>query len=188
MTTVKLSYSILNTWMQGRFEEAIAHYLGKPFPATPAMELGKLKHELWEEYIKENKALPEELGGGELRDPVSEQKYQKIIPLNEDIQILVRGVIDLEDQDIITDFKCGLSEPGSYLSGWQLDMYKLLRPNAKEGRIICFNPYADTYSVGVKFLNDSHAEKAMENIITFGSEMIEYLKANKLLIDFKENI
>jgi hypothetical protein len=183
--TIKLSYTILNAWKQGRFEEAVAQYLGKPLIPTPQMELGKLKHELWERYVNENKALPLELGGGKLRDPITEQKYEKRIPLGE-YEILFRGVIDLEDEDVITDYKCGLSEPASYLSGWQLDAYKLLRPTAKLGRYICFNPYSDTYSVGAKFLGPKQAENALEHIITYGSEMVDYLKTQKLLKDFQE--
>lgn len=172
--------------MSGRFEEATAQYLGKPLIPSPQMELGKLKHSQWESYIKKNKELPSELGGGALRDPITEQKYEKLISLGDKYQILFRGVIDLEDENILTDFKCGISEPGSYLGSWQLDAYKLLRPNAIEGRYRCFNPYKETYSVGVKFLGPKQAEKALENIITFGSEVIQYLESQKLLIDYKE--
>lgn len=182
--TIKLSYTILNAWKNGRFEEAVAQYLGKPLIATPQMELGKLKHELWEHYVNENKCLPLELGGGELDNPITEQKYEKRIPLGE-YDILFRGVIDLEDGDTITDYKCGLSGPAGYLSGWQLDAYKLLRPKAKIGRYLCFNPYTDTYSVGAKFLGQKEAENALEHIITYGSELIDYLATQKLLVDYK---
>jgi hypothetical protein len=182
--TIKLSYSILNAWKQGRFEEAVAQYLGKPLVATPAMELGKVMHKKWEQYVKKNKSLPPEFGGGDLRDPITEQKYEKRIPLGE-YEILFRGVIDLEDGDTITDYKCGLSEPAGYLSGWQLDAYKLLRPEAKLGRYLCFNPYAKTYTVGAKFLTDKTAENALEHIITYGGELINYLKTQRLLKDYK---
>lgn len=183
--TVKLSFSILNAWKNGRFEEAVAQYLGKPFPATPQMELGKVKHKYWEQYVNEHKELPAELGGDKLVDPITERKYEKRIPLGE-FTVLFRGVIDLEDQDVITDYKCGLSEPASYLSGWQLDAYKLLRPNAKLGRYLCFNPYTDTYSVGAKYLGSKQAENALEHIITYGGELIDYLQSQKMLIDFGE--
>ena len=52
MKTLKLSYSIISQWQAGKYEEAIATYLGKPFPATPAMELGKLYDQKWNEYIE----------------------------------------------------------------------------------------------------------------------------------------
>lgn len=185
--TIKLSYTILNNWKQGRFEEAVAQYLGKPIIATPAMELGKVKHSLWEQYINKTGSLPEELGGGRLTAPITEQKYEKLIPLGK-YNILVRGVIDLEELATITDFKVGLTPPSTYLNGWQLDMYKLLRPEAKVGRIICFNPYTNTYSVGIKFLSSKQAENALENIITYGSELIDYLASQRLLRDYQAEL
>ena len=184
MITFKCSYTILNNWSQGRFEEAVAQYLGKPLISTPQMELGKLKHEIWEQHIKKQTKLPDELGGDKLTSPITEQKYEKIIPLGE-YQILFRGVIDLEDNDVISDFKCGLGEPSAYMNGWQLDAYKLLRPNAREGRYLCFNPYTGVHSRGIRFLNDTNAQNALENIITYGSEMLDYLVANKLLINYE---
>ena len=47
-TTVKLSYSILNAWAHGQWEQAVGYYVGQPLPATPEMELGRVKHEQWE--------------------------------------------------------------------------------------------------------------------------------------------
>lgn len=185
MTTVKLSHSILSAWSSGNFEQAIGQYLGNQLPATPAMELGKIKHELWAGYIQSKGNLPEELGADQLVEPIVEQKYQKFIPFSDDIQILIRGVIDLEDEDIITDFKCGMGEPKSYIDKLQLDYYKLLRPNAKMGRYICFNPYTNVVRRGIKFLHTTDAENALNHILTYGGEMIDYLQANKLLKDFK---
>lgn len=186
MRTCKLSYSILNAWSSGKFEDAIAMYLGKDLPATPYMELGKTKHTLWENYTKRTGELHPDLGGGKLEKPIAEMKYQKMVPFSEDIQILIRGVIDLETGNTLVDYKCGRGAPSGYVDGWQLDLYKFLRPHATLGKYICFNPYTETVSVGVKFLNDSNAEHALENIITYGGEMIQYLETNKLLKDYHE--
>lgn len=184
MKTVKLSYSILDAWKKSKYEEAIAMYLGKPIPGTPYMELGRTKHKQWENYTKKTGKMHPELGDVELKNPLAEKKYEKLIPFNDDYQILLRGIIDLEDGDVITDYKCGRSTPSSYIDGWQLDLYKLFRPHAKMGVFRCFNPYDETLSVGVKFLSEKNAEVALENIITYGGEMIEYLELNKLLQDY----
>lgn len=187
MKTVKLSYSILNAWSAGKYEEAVGQYLGKDLPTTPYMELGKVKHELWENYTRRTGELHPELGGGKLENPILEQKYQKMIPFSDEYQILVRGVIDLEENNTITDYKCGRGMPSAYVDGWQLDLYKLLRPRATLGKYICYNPYTNQVSVGVKFLGKQSAENALENIITFGGEMIDYLLSNNLLRDFKSD-
>lgn len=187
MKTVKLSYSILSAWEKRRFEDAIGMYLGKDLPTTPYMELGKVKHKQWADYTMKHGTLHPELGGDDLHMPIVEQKYEKIIPFSDDIQILIRGVIDLEDDNVLIDHKCGRSTPSSYIDGWQLDLYKLLRPNATLGKYLCFNPYNNEVATGIKFLDTSNAEFALNNIITWGGEMIDYLEANKLLVDYKEN-
>lgn len=186
MKTVKLSYSILSAWEKRRFEDAIAMYLGKDLPATPYMELGKLKHKQWADYTMKTGKVHNDFGFEKVTNPIVEQKYEKIIPFSHNIQILIRGVIDLEDGDIITDYKCGSSTPSAYVDGWQLDLYKLLRPNAKIGQYLCYNPYNKMVSKGIKFLSDKNAERAIENIITHGGELIDYLQINKLLKDYKE--
>ena len=184
MKTVKLSYSILNAWKQGKYEDAVAMYLGKPIPSTPYMELGKLKHKQWEEYTLKTGKMHPELGEVELKKPIVEQKYQKVIPFSDEYQILMRGILDLEDGNTITDYKCGRSTPSSYIDGWQLDLYRLFRPHADLGVYRCFNPYTETVSVGVKFLSDHNSEVALEHIITYGGEMIDYLVSNRLLKDY----
>lgn len=170
-------------------------YLGKGIPVTPAMELGKLKHQIWANHIQKYGSLPPELGGHDLTEPIVEQKWQKIIPFSDQYQILLRGVIDLEDNGVLVDHKCGLGTPSTYLDHLQLDYYKLLRPEATLGKYICHNPYKcdanckgdehSCYQVGVKFLDDSNAEHALEHILTFGGELIQYLEVNKLIKDFK---
>jgi len=195
MKTIKLSHSILSAWSSGKFEEAVGQYLGKPLPATPQMQLGKLKHKIWANHIQEHKTLPPELGGNALTAPIVEQKWQKIIPFSEGYQILLRGVIDLEDDNVLIDHKCGLGTPATYVDGTQLDYYKLLRPDATLGKYLCHNPYKcdascapdnhQCFTVGVKFLDDSNADHALEHIITFGAEIIQYLESQKLIKDYK---
>lgn len=186
MKTIKLSYSILSAWQQGKWEDAVAMYRGKDLPSTPYMELGKTKHKQWEAYTNKTGELHPELGGGKLKNPITERKYSKVIPFSDEYQILFRGVLDLEYDDVLVDYKCGRTMPSNYIDGWQLDAYKLLRPNGRIGKYLCFNPYSETLAVGVKYLNDGNAEFALENIITYGGELIDYLVANRLIIDFKE--
>lgn len=171
-----------------RYEEAVAQYLGKPFPTTPAMELGTVKHQLWAKHIMSTKTLPDELGTFKLNSPVVEQKYQKMIPLGDKYQILLRGAPDLTDETEIYEFKVGLTKPTQYVDSWQLDVYKLLIPELLRGKYICYDPYFNQTTIGIKFLTDKNAEHALENIITFGSEMIDYLESDKLLVDYKEAI
>lgn len=186
MITVKLSYSILQTWARYQYEQAIGMYLGKPLPATPAMDLGSTYDKLWEQHINKLKTLPPQLGDGKLYDPQTQIKYEKLIPLNEDMQILLRGVPDCTDGNIIYEFKCGMTEASQYVDTMQADYYKLLYPMADTAIYLCYNPYFDTYTKGIKYLGRHNAEDALNHIYTHGTELIDYLRANKLLQDYKQ--
>ena len=202
MKTIKLSYSIINAWASGNWEEAVSMYLGKDLPENPYLTLGKMFHEKWEKYILETSKMPDELGGQHIDNPIVETKYQKLISMGDKYQILLRGVIDLEcvedGEVILQDHKCGIGKASSYVDSMQLNYYKLLRPHATIGRYACHNPYKCEalcqakkldkhvcYGYGIKFLNDDNAENALNHIITYGSEIIQYLEVNKLLKDFK---
>lgn len=200
--TLKLSYSIISSWADGRWEDAIAMYLGKSLPDNPYLTLGKMMHEKWEKHILDTSKMPQELGGQKLINPIVEKKYQKIISLGDKYQILLRGVIDLECEEnnkiILQDHKCGTGRASQYVDSLQLDYYKLLRPNANIGRYACHNPYKCEalcqaknlenhvcYGYGIKYLNEENAENALNHIITYGSEILQYLIANKMFKDFK---
>lgn len=185
MKTLKLSHSIISNWKQNRYEEAIGQYLGKPLPATPAMELGKLYDQKWTMHIDKTGTLPNELGGGELMNPRTQVKYQLRIPFTDDYDILLRGVPDMTDAETITDFKCGRTEANSYLASMQLDYYSLFLPDRTTGVYRCYNPYTKKLTVGVKFLSQYNRDAALNEIVTIGGEILSYLIANKLFIDYK---
>lgn len=178
--------------MEGRFDAAIDMYCGKPMIITPAIELGKLKDQIWTNHILDTGSMHPDLGGAQIVGPICQQKYEKLIPFDEDYQILFRGVPDLECQwngiAAIRDFKCGTIKPVTYVDKWQLDAYKLLRPRASIGFYDCYNPFTEVLSVGIKFLDNSNAELALHNIITYAGEMINSLRSEKLLIDYKPEI
>lgn len=184
MITCKLSHSILSAWANHQYEQAIGLYLGKPLPATAAMELGSLKDQQWSIYVDTHKRMPDELGGEPLDNPITQQKYQKLLPFSDNIQILLRGVPDIVSGTTIIDTKCGMTTANGYIDRMQLSYYKLLLPKATLGVYVCFNPYLNTYSKGIKFLDETDAEAAYEHIVTYGGELIDYLQANRLLKDY----
>lgn len=191
MVTIKLSYSIMNAWANGRWEDAVSMYLGRPIAQTPELKLGKLKHKVWENYIKNWGKLPYELGGEELINPLVEMKWEKLIPMGDNYQILLRGVIDVQHGkhgEILDDHKCGMTGASTLVGSMQFPYYKLLQPKAALGRYNIFNPYTEEFSRGIKILDDRDAKEALEHLITYGSEMIDYLQSQKQLINYKPEI
>lgn len=188
MTTVKLSHTTLSAWAKGNYEDAVAYYLGKGVPSTPQMELGSLKHDEWAKHIEQHKTIPDELGGGTLVDPIVEQFYGTAVPFTDDIQIYLIGRFDCVDNGIVYDWKCGQSLPSSHTNGHQLGYYQtILKANdveVHEGRFVCFNPITKQHKVGVQYLTDKTLDAALEHIMTFGGELINYLQTQKLLKDY----
>ena len=72
--TFKISYSILNAWANGKWEDAVSYYLGRDLPKTPEIELGSLKHKLWGDYTYKTKKMHPEIGDEVLVEPITEQK------------------------------------------------------------------------------------------------------------------
>ena len=189
MKTIKLSYSILDAWARGDYERAVSYYLGDPIPPTDAMKLGAMKHKQWERHTKSFGTLHDDFDGGKLQRPITEKKYEKIIPLSDDYRILIRGVVDLEHIEdnvvVIEDYKCGKTPASDYVDGFQLSYYKLLRPRAERGVYRCFNPYTEEVTKGIRFLDERDAREALEHIITHGGEMIQYLESQRLVRDYR---
>lgn len=86
----------------------------------------------------------------------------------------------------IVDFKCGRTEANNYIGKMQLDYYSLFKPQVRQGKYICFNPYTKTKTVGIKYLNQSNRDEALNDIVTFGGEILQYLLANRLFKEYKE--
>lgn len=181
----------MQAWARHEYDDAISYYLGKRIPPSPAMELGDLKHKEWAAHIERTKTIPDELGGGKLRDPIIEQFFGVTLPFSDKYQIHVISRIDLFDQSVIRDWKCGKSKPSTHLSAdraTQLDMYQLtLEANGHkptEGRIVCFNPYTRKVETGIQYLNEQTKERALNFIMTIGGEMIPHLEAEGLLKNY----
>jgi len=188
MMTLKISHSILSAWKSGKWEDAVSYYLGRDVPATDAMQLGRLMDEKWTKYINETGKMPEELGGETLDSPRTQVKYQLRIPFSDEYEFLLRGVPDITTPTQIIDLKCGRSDANSYIGKMQLDYYSLFLPECTEGKYICFNPYTKKKTIGLKFLSQKNRDDALNDIMTFGGEMLDYLLANKLFKNYEGRI
>jgi hypothetical protein len=91
------------------------------------------------------------LGEWPLAAPVTEQKYQKRIPVNDELDILLRGVPDCLDGRRVYEWKSGLTTASSYVDSLQTDYYKLLIPQITEAVYVVWNPYTAGSEVGIKF-------------------------------------
>ena len=182
----RLSFSILDKVRLGYIDEAINMFNRVPLPATPAMELGKKYHALWEKQILKTGRIPEMLGGEELTDGWTvEKKLVKRFKLGDNIVEFV-GVYDNYEpnaqQPTLRDWKMSTSSATVYTGSYQHSCYKVLVPDAARFEYRVKHPFIDQLTIAVIHLTDAQRERGLEFIRTYAGEFIQqyewYLQDN----------
>lgn len=157
---MKVSYSILNMWQQGRYDDAIAAYQGIWIPPTDQMKAGTEYHQAWENEVNASHKLPKVFGAAKLTKPIAEGYYK--------VQILdwlwVSGMLDCEDEAELTgyEYKTGKSNAGAYARTYQHKVYKVLRPHLKWFEYHAFNQYTDVATMERIHLTQKLYEDGLE--------------------------
>jgi len=184
----RLSFSILDKVRLGYIDEAINMFNRVRLPATPAMELGKKYHALWEKQILATGKIPEMLGGQELTDGWTvEKKLVKRFKLGDNIVEFV-GVYDnyepnAVDMPTLRDWKLSTSSATVYTGSYQHSVYKVLVPEAELFEYRVKHPFIDQLTVARIHLTPEQRERGIEFIRTYASEFIQqyewYLQDNQ---------
>lgn len=183
----RLSFSILDKMRLGYVDEAINMFNRVPLPATPAMELGKKYHKLWEKQIKATGRIPEMLGGEQLTDGWTiEKKLVKRFKLGNNIVEFV-GVYDNYEPNAevptLRDWKMSTSAATVYTGSYQHSCYKVLVPDAALFEYRVKHPFIDQLTIARIHLTPEQRERGLEFIRTYASEFIQqyewYLQENQ---------
>ncbi len=184
----RLSFSILDKVRLGYIDEAINMFNRVQLPATPAMELGKKYHALWEKQILKTGRIPEMLGGEELTDGWTvEKKLVKRFKLGDNIVEFV-GVYDNYEPNnpiaaTLRDWKMSTSSATVYTGSYQHSVYKVLVPEAARFEYRVKHPFIDQLTIAVIHLTDAQRERGLEFIRTYAGEFIQqyewYLQDNQ---------
>lgn len=183
----RLSFSILDKVRLGYIDEAISMFNRVKLPATPAMELGKKYHALWEKQILATGRIPEMLGGEELTEGWTvEKKLVKRFKLGNNIVEFV-GVYDNyepnAEQPTLRDWKMTTSSATVYSGSYQHSVYKVLVPEATLFEYRCKHPFIDQLTIARIHLTDAQRERGLNFIQTYASEFIQqyewYLQENR---------
>jgi hypothetical protein len=164
---MKVSYSLLNLWHQGRYDDAIAAFQGNWMPANPQMAEGTAFHKAWEEEVRATNQLPAVFGAKALKNPKPEA-YTKIQLLD---WLWVSGMVDLEDEDTGYEYKTGTSNAAVYARSWQHKVYKVLRPKLKYFEYHCYNQYSKVATMERIHLSEKVFDDGLEWIITNASDL-----------------
>lgn len=167
MKKFRASYSTLNLWASGQKDRAIEGYFKLSTFITPQMEAGKRYHKEWEEETKKTNCMPAVFGGRKLQNPITERK----IVVEVDSWLDLVGVIDLQDGDLLIDYKTGKTPASAYSSSCQPYIYQLLVPTAKRFEFHCFDQYRNKAEVSILYLTEKTFDIGLEWLITHSSDM-----------------
>ena len=192
MTTprIKVTYSILNAWASGKYEDAIKYFFRLEVAKSPAMIEGIKYHEGWNQEILKTKKLPVVFGSKQLIDPKPEQ-YIKV-DIND--WLILSGKIDCYDNPIIYEFKTGRQTSEDIARSKQPGVYAVLSTLNKQfvdsAEIYCFNQHVknDNKSMSIVYLTDKGVEDSLNWIETIAGEMRNYLEQNKLFEKYSQKL
>ena len=172
---LKLSYSILSLWKRGDYDGVLDALNGKWREPNEYMKFGTEKHREWENEVRETGELPRLFGGGKLRNPITE-RYSRGQRLD---WLWLSGITDLqfgENGEQLVDYKTGRGTANSYAGTLQAGCYKVLHPEAKVFRFLCWNQYSGRITTSMIFLTDAYGVKALDEIVSIACEIRDFLE------------
>ncbi len=99
----------------------------------------------------------------------------------------LRGMMDLVLPEVGYDWKSGTTSSSQWANGMQHKVYQVLYPNLKRFEYHAFNPYAkasEAVTVSIVHLNEKTKEEGVEWVVTYASEMKNYIEQNNLEAQF----
>lgn len=184
----RASYTVLDQWASGNWEQAIKTYFKLEKFVTPAMQDGREWHEKWAKYITENKKLPIEFGGKELIAPIAEQKT--VVQLEDWLELV--GIIDCYDKPIIYEWKTGKQSSEVYAGSMQGGIYAMLGTMSKKYvekvEIHHYDQYRKTSEMSIVWVTPTLLEDTYNWIVTLAAEMHTYFEKENLYGRFGANL
>ena len=175
---IRLSYTALNLWSHGAWEEAIKSILHLDSYVSPQMVEGQEFHQRWEDEIQKTRCLPKVFGGGPLRDPIPEKKL-----VWENGRIELVGVIDCLESPVVHEFKTGLRSSESYAGTRQPGFYAFLAMmnGYKVGmaQVHHFNQYTRRSDTSLIWVTRGLMEETISWINQTGMDIVKYFDENR---------
>lgn len=171
----RVSFSILDPWSRGDYDEAVKRWMRIETPPTQAMIDGQLLHRQWQEETTITKSLPSVFGGKSLENPLPEVKLECV--LDDWIQFV--GIIDCYEDGIVHEYKTGRSDSLRWARTMQTKCYDVLaRSNGmspKYAIIHHYNQHTKQITESKVYYSEYTRQLAREWIRTYASELKEAL-------------
>lgn len=184
MNKLRLSYTLIRNWKDGRKEDCVKNYLHLETAVTPRMEAGSKFDKLVEESLKKTKAFPQELGGILWNNP--EPKKIIVVDWPEDTRFSVKAEFDAYDDPTIIEIKHSASRDSAEIStDDQLSFYLLLADmsnvHATNAKLYRWDPTTHRYDMSMVWKSFRRMESARALINTYGPEIYTYFKQEGIL-------
>lgn len=179
MNKLRLSYTLLRLWEQGKKDDVCAYVTKTSEELTgDAIEQGKAWDQIVAESIKQTGKLPKEFGGLELKDAFCQEK--KVIEL-EDFAIVAKpDIISFTGEDVY-EIKTGKFTSGDYANTMQVPIYLFVFDTSKKGIILHYDQAIDQMDWFMIHKTDQLMNEAKDYILKNGNEIKEYLTAQGVI-------
>ena len=119
---LRISYSLLSCWLEGKTDEAVKLYFHVDHPVSRPMREGSEIHDQIAKHVDTNKILPDFMPPLPLVNPVTEV-YHKV-SYNELFDLSAK--FDLQDPPIIAEWKTGVTDSLEWARTIQIPFYFLI--------------------------------------------------------------
>lgn len=182
MSKLRLSYSLVSTWMKGKKDEAIELYLHMNDKETIAMRRGRDFDRYVEEVASVEKCLPAELGGKQLTNPCC--KYTLVVPIDERMDLKVE--MDIWDEPTIIEIKNSVArDSADFSNDLQLSFYflaaELSNIKAEKAELYRFDPTTHKYDMSIVWKSHRRLQEAVDAINQYGPEIYQYFQEQGIL-------
>ena len=178
---LRVSYSLLHLWAQGKTDDAVSTYFHMDRPTTQAMSFGRRFHEDVAKYIEKEGKLPEWLFTHEIKKPQPELVVT--VPYNELFDI--KAIFDCLDVPNLFEWKSGVTNSLVWANTHQLSLYFLVAEIAKikveKAYLVHWNQYTKKGDFTIVWNNKSHIEYAKNMIDSYAPEIYDFFKNEGLI-------
>lgn len=179
MNKLRVSYSLLRLWEQGKKQEAIEYFTktGKELDGD-AIEQGKAWDQIVEESVKTTGKLPQEFGGFELKDAFCQEK--KTVEFNDFVVVAKPDLVSFTGEDIY-EIKTGKFSSGDYANTMQVPIYLFVFNSAKKGTILHYDQAVNQMDWFLIHRSDTLMDQVKNYITKNGNEIREYFESEGII-------
>lgn len=172
MNKLRISYSLLRLWEQGKKQEAIEYFTktGAQLEGD-AIEQGNAWDQIIQDEINKKGMLPKEFGGLKLEKAFCQEK--KVIEFD-GFEVVAKPDLVTFTGEAVYEFKTGKFSSGDYANTMQVPLYLFVFDTAKKGIIIHYDQAVDQTDWFLIHKTDKMIEDVKAYILKNGNEIREY--------------